>query len=1150
MGFLFSKKEDKIEEKVLKERKYTVDEFQELIKSINLVEQINKNRIFYKDINSKSLDNFSNKYSNFVNIKRFCIPIIGAISCGKSTFMNYLMPSHNLLEIGENVTTKFICIIRHKKDCKNPEVYNTKIEERDENNGFNFIEDGEDLLKSNNLTLSDIIKNKNKEIKNKENSNEYKMNPENYFLIIKMNIPIFDDKEYSKYGELIDFIDIPGLDEVNELEPINNFEDFILPIFKNILFPFLIFDVKTYFEPKPKNILFQYLDYYFKVQRDNQKNKSYNKGFFILNKIDCLGKDSKEEKIIDDFKNIYKEVERYQWKITIPFKELSNNNENNNNIKNEFIAISAKNLLKEQNYSYSYSFIEKIIKEAKKSELSSFRTFISDFIYDNYNKELDDIKIPENKITDEIKEELNNINNNLKKEIKLEDPEFLINEYVFLKENNLNDTQCKNNEKIKKIIQERIKLLIDNFLNFEYEDLKNALEKSNKMKMKLKIKEFEPSFIDDFIEKVDSLIPCCEMEKYKKLKEIKEIINEFKRYKKNKKIRLLFIGKISSGKTSLLNSIIGNNLKILESTMLECTKSNFIIKNANDINNISLYENILIKNKYGDYFKEKQKQKQEFKFSDIEDLKNKIKLFNKDENLDKYYTLEVPIEAFNNKEYKDEIEIIDIPGIREDKINELNIEHLVKLCDGFIFTFKDIILDNESSIKIFTSIMEYIKQKKCSFDFKNCLFNLNYIDETDNNEIKEKIENFEKNIKALIINKIYKGNFKERLNAKKKIKSINNLKISYFSNIYYSQYQTSISKIKKLEFPNRYLNNFERLYKYLLTEYKEIKINENIDTERTDEKVKEILKLKENCSDGDKSFILNISKLLISIEDNKHQLKKYKESYADIFFGKFNEQISFSYLNKNEEIKEKFLSFSFTILFKLYYFNNLCKNTQLIEEYKNNIKNIKKIIENKFKELNNDINSEFYKIENELDYAKNNIIVRYTESKKIEEKEIRKITRELKEKTRHLKDNLDNILKELEKECYQFCIDKITDLINDEDFGDLGETILIYFGEKKGNSSSFLLYRRLFKPLTFFNYIYNKIKISEISDVFRKQFINYRIEYLEMIKNKKNEFILELEIIENISVEEIEYLKKKEFVNKFSSFVIYLKEKLKENNNL
>ena len=110
-----------------------------------------------------------------------------------------------------------------------------------------------------------------------------------------MNIPIFDEEKYEKYGDLIDFIDIPGLDEVKQ---INNFDDFILPIFKNILFPFFIFDVKTYSEDQPKKILIQYLNNYYQIQKRSERNKTFNKGFFILNKMDCLSKDSKEERYI------------------------------------------------------------------------------------------------------------------------------------------------------------------------------------------------------------------------------------------------------------------------------------------------------------------------------------------------------------------------------------------------------------------------------------------------------------------------------------------------------------------------------------------------------------------------------------------------------------------------------------------------------------------------------------------------------------------------------------------------------------------------------------------------------------------------------------------------------------------------------------
>ena len=243
MGFNHSKEKEEKEEKTKIKKKfntisYKPEEFNKLMEDIKLINQIKKHKLFFKEISSDWLNQFSEKYFQYINIKRFCIPIIGPISSGKSTIMNYLLPFHNMLETGEKVTTKFICIIRHKKEAIIPELYDVKIEERHEKgNAFNFSEGSDNLFKNSdsdiNKSLSEIIKNKNKKIKENENSEEFKLNPENFFLLIKMNIPFFNGI-YEKYGELIDFIDIPGLDEVRE---INCFDDYILPIFANILFP-------------------------------------------------------------------------------------------------------------------------------------------------------------------------------------------------------------------------------------------------------------------------------------------------------------------------------------------------------------------------------------------------------------------------------------------------------------------------------------------------------------------------------------------------------------------------------------------------------------------------------------------------------------------------------------------------------------------------------------------------------------------------------------------------------------------------------------------------------------------------------------------------------------------------------------------------
>ena len=64
--------------------------------------------------------------------EKYCVPIIGSISCGKSTFLNSLIYNDdfgdNLLEEGLQITTKFVCVIRHNPKLENPEFYHVTLE--------------------------------------------------------------------------------------------------------------------------------------------------------------------------------------------------------------------------------------------------------------------------------------------------------------------------------------------------------------------------------------------------------------------------------------------------------------------------------------------------------------------------------------------------------------------------------------------------------------------------------------------------------------------------------------------------------------------------------------------------------------------------------------------------------------------------------------------------------------------------------------------------------------------------------------------------------------------------------------------------------------------------------------------------------------
>ena len=287
--------------------------------------------------------------------------------------MNYLLQLNNILEVGDLVCTQFICIIRHDEKATLPEIKEVSIEKRYDE-AYNFEEKGENLLNNNgedsSKLLKEKIKKRNDEIshtrKNEDEKSKRYLDPEDYFLIIKTKIPLFEG-EYKDYGELIDFLDIPGLDENGD----SNFNNFIKPIFKNILFPIFIADFQNYTHDGPKEIIRQFWEHYFKVAKINIKeNSKFNIGFYILNKIDLFipNNDTKED-IIKDFIRIFSSIEtKSGLKIENTIKENDN-----------FIEISAKELCKGSQTNIIDEVIKEIIKESKNSQYNSFKRFIKNF---------------------------------------------------------------------------------------------------------------------------------------------------------------------------------------------------------------------------------------------------------------------------------------------------------------------------------------------------------------------------------------------------------------------------------------------------------------------------------------------------------------------------------------------------------------------------------------------------------------------------------------------------------------------------------------------------------------------------------------------------------------------------------------------------
>ena len=142
----------------------------------------------------------------------------------------------------------------------------------------------------------------------------------------------------------------------------------------------------------------------------------------------------------------------------------------------------------------------------------------------------------------------------------------------------------------------------------------------------------------------------------------KKYINEDYRY------RIAFLGGVSSGKSSIINSLIGYDLDLIPKSSDHCTKIILIIQYTESQDNISVYKTKFDKhNDYSKfyYFSKNDKDllaKGKENVKKILDDLNKSKM---DNDEIPYYILQTPIEFLDNIKdikSKSEIEFVDLPG--------------------------------------------------------------------------------------------------------------------------------------------------------------------------------------------------------------------------------------------------------------------------------------------------------------------------------------------------------------------------------------------------------------------------------------------------------------------------------------------------------
>ena len=709
-------------------------------------------------------------------MKKKFIPVIGTISAGKSTFLQGLLGT-SVLQSGSTTTTKFVCLIQNSKQMKFYHVL-PKVEK-----GIKFIKDGEEIVDEEKIKQK--IKNINESLSKKSGTKD------DIFYILETPIKNFDN---AALLEECYFMDIPGLNENK-----SSYFDIIFSLltFEDIKFEIMVFDSTCI----DSEII---IDIIKKLEKKKCLKKSGN--LFILNRIDEVTKVGKED-IINAFKqNFYQNFEddKKDDLIFINFNE------------NKFVPMNSLLYLADTKYKEDfYSMLEAeffnfIDDPVNKEQFNSFYNFLQkkmEFSIDNLDSKGKSVNLDIKKITKQ-EEEI------IKKSVE----ELINSKKKFGSFLNIKLTNKSNKNDIYKIfLLFKNKAFIHNPSTYYIElqkiikqlgKSKNDLSKPNTSASKSKQKEESntnniaalnelENFIKSTFKKID---PNNELDSFQiSLQCIREGII-------GRKLRIAFIGNISVGKSSVLNSIIGEDL--LPTNDKECTYRGIIIRHCPG-QEFKLYKTKLETrgtgiDEYYYFIDEKDPYCQTVeKIKSVLNNKNNDKIMNAK---DAYLVITGPLKIFDfiklDKEIVSKIEFIDLPGT--DRKNNLFNEQkfykkILRFSNCCIYINEPKTVDDKNSVLRMTEQYESDKQKifpifRRNF-IKTCLFLFNKSDEIENEQKKRQLAD---------------GIMKHILPIENNIKR-NDMNISYFSGKYFLEY---------LQVINLYINLLEKNpYQFIVNIY-------------------------------------------------------------------------------------------------------------------------------------------------------------------------------------------------------------------------------------------------------------------------------------------------------------------------------------------
>ena len=1014
--------------------------------------------IFKKDEDNynKFKEDYENNFIKFKAKERFTIPIIGKISSGKSTFLNSILLG-NYLSCSSNIDTKFVCILRHKQNCKYPKLFNCvlkqeKIDYKYRDFEYYYFEKTEELKGDVLENIKGINQNLNKYEK-EVNIDERDINK--YFYILELNIPLFNENK--ELGDYFELMDIPGLNEENDF-----YIQKIIPTLVNkCLFSIYIFDLEKY---RNDDTCLIYKNY------SQQLNKFYNtNSIYILNKIDMISEEDKrnlkdENHYFNEFKNylssqLFVDLKK-NFFLKLNSKELFNNVNAFSNLKTYILHIIDKINMAEVDELFSLlEYIKQSLVEYFQIDKDELELIFNDENNDNYNNFFDE-------------EEFNEINDSISStglSADFEEEEFKRIKFIF-QNSEKKYLKIPLLDKVLKIILESMNKSMDEFFNvnnalelmkifknsinktFENENEKNkymeicdnllnSFFKELERKSKLKNIEWNISKIDPLKTIIDSLIKLDP--KNISLKQLKKDFISMTYFIYNyRKIRIPLLGGYSTGKSSFLNNLIGKD--ILPVDISTCTNRGIIIRHSkNEIPQLFKTKFTHVENPDYWYFKDEERPICEGE----EKVKNKLKELNNEkvEFEDAFVVLKIPLQLFSELEYSDKklkkileekLELIDFPGldVSNNFYQEKIFSPLMRFSDGFIFVNECDLIQERGNLKILTNIMNQIKTRKFSFSFSSCFFLLHKLDKSLDININKSKEIFE--------NLFFKDANDANFNVNKFSSKLYHIYIEFF-NKYIKDFYSFIryiienlfkpeekKKIKNYKDFLNLINNITKKLKFQINKkfiknYKN-KNNENYDL--INENLYHLFQSLNQISDKneDNNNLKEVSKIIKEIHDNYSYIndnhKFQNQRVLSNANGLFDSLIKL-FIESYEYTENQFIKYFEEFIDN---FNNLFILIDL-KIYGTQFKN--QIIYNKTEKLNNDLKQETDKL---LDESQKYIIEQKAELEKKNKEIIDKFFEEYStnkkvnnvdyftEIERKIQSNINEFLTKINEEIFKF----------------------------------------------------------------------------------------------------------------------------------